>query len=153
MHGIWRDVTITSARREDLPQILELLEECELPKEGLAPHLSTTLVARKGKEVVGCSALELYQELALLRSVAVKPSFRKRGLGLNLTGAALALAKYHNVTKVFLLTETARTFFSKLGFVEARRSVVPENVKQSVEFTTLCPDSCTVMTKSLAQNN
>ena len=147
------DTSISAAKRDELPEILALLEECELPKEGLAAHLSTTLVARKGSEIIGCSALELYQEFALLRSVAVKPSFRKRGLALKLTKAALDLAKRYQATNVYLLTETASTFFSKIGFVHVPRSDVPENIQRSVEFTTLCPDTATVMTMSLVQHN
>ena len=73
------DVTIQKARRDELPDILALLDECELPREGLAAHLSTTLVARSGNEIVGCSALELHEESALLRSVGVKSSSRSRG--------------------------------------------------------------------------
>ena len=153
MTSISADVTISAAKRDELPEILALLEECELPKEGLVLHLSTMLVARKGSEIVGCSALELYQEFALLRSVAVKPFFRKRGLALNLTRAALDLAECYQVTNVYLLTETARTFFSKIGFVCVPRSDVPESIQRSAEFTTLCPDTAMVMTMSLAQHN
>jgi amino-acid N-acetyltransferase len=153
MKSISADMPISAAKRDELPEILALLEECELPKEGLVTHLSTTLVARKGKEIVGCSALELYQEFALLRSVAVKPAFRKRGLGLKLTRAALDLAKHCQVTNVYLLTETASTFFSKVGFVRVPRSDVPENIQCSTEFTTLCPDTAAVMTMSLVQHN
>ena len=144
------DVEICRAKNSDLPEILTLLETCQLPKGGLAAHLSTTLVARRGNEIVGCSALELYQQLALLRSVAVKSSFRKRGLGLKLTRAALDLARESRITNVYLLTETASAFFSRLGFIQARRSDVPEVVKQSIEFTTLCPESARVMTISLS---
>jgi amino-acid N-acetyltransferase len=139
------DTSIGAAKRGELPEILALLEECELPREGVSTHLSTTLVARKGMQIVGCSALELYQEFALLRSVAVKPSFRKRGLALNLTRAALDLAKRYQVTNVYLLTETASTFFSKAGFIRVPRSDVPENIQRSAEFTSLCPDTATVM--------
>ena len=149
MKGIAADMEISAAKSEDLLEILTLLEECELPTEGLASQLSTTLVARKGKEIVGCSALELYQELALLRSVAVKPSFRKQGLALRLTRAALDLAKQHKVTDVYLLTETASTFFSKMGFVNIQRSDSPEKIQRSAEFTTLCPDTAKVMMLSL----
>ena len=139
------DVTVGNATQEDLPQVLAVLDECGLPTEGLAAHLPTTLVARNGKEIVGCSALELYQESALLRSVAVKPSFREHGLALRLTRAALDLAKKHEVTAVFLLTETASTFFSKLGFKPIPRSEVPQKVQSSVEFTRCCPQSATAM--------
>jgi amino-acid N-acetyltransferase len=150
MNTLLTDVEICGAKRDQLPEILALLEVCQLPKEGLATHLPKTLIARRGNEVVGCSALELYQELALLRSVAVKPSFRKRGLGLKLTRAALDLARESQVTNVYLLTETASAFFSKLGFVQVPRSDVPENIKRSVEFTTLCSKTATVMTMPLA---
>jgi amino-acid N-acetyltransferase len=145
------NIEIGGARQKELPDILALLDECGLPGEGLAPHLSTTLVARGGKQIVGSSALEMYEEFALLRSVAVKPSFRGRGLARRLTRAALDLARHHQVKAVYLLTETADTFFPKLGFKSIRRSDVPEKVQRSVEFTTLCPDTATVMEISLIQ--
>ena len=144
---------IAGAREEDLPHILALLDECDLPREGLAPHFSTTLVARDGNQIVGSSALEMYEEFALLRSVAVKPSFRGRGLGRRLTGAALDLAKHHQVTAVYLLTETAGAFFPKFGFKLIPRSEVPEKIQRSVEFTTLCPDTCKAMEISLTQES
>ncbi len=53
--------SIAPARREEPPQILELLDETGLPQDGLESHLSTTLVAR----VVGSAGLELYEPAAL----------------------------------------------------------------------------------------
>ena len=141
------DVTIRNAKQDELSDILALLDQCDLPREGLAAHLSTTLVARNGNEIVGCSALELYEESALLRSLAIKPSYRSRGLGSHLTRAALDLAMLHKVSKLYLLTETAEEFFTKLGFETISRSDVPQEVQRSVEFTTLCPDTATVMTR------
>jgi amino-acid N-acetyltransferase len=63
---------IASARREELPQILELLDEIGPPQDGRECHLSTTLVARLEGRVVGSAAHELYGPAALLRSVAVR---------------------------------------------------------------------------------
>jgi amino-acid N-acetyltransferase len=143
------DVRIGGVSKGELADILALLDECELPKEGLAAHLSTTLVARKMDRVVGCAALELYQEYALLRSVAVKPKFREQGLAIRLTRAVLDLAKRHQVSTVYLLTETAIKFFAKLDFKLIQRSDVPQKVQSSIEFTTLCPDTATVMMISL----
>ena len=40
-------VTIERARPDDLPAILALLEQHALPPDGLADHLSTTLVAQE----------------------------------------------------------------------------------------------------------
>ena len=63
------EIPIGPARREELPQILELLDEAGLPQDGLENHLSTTLVARLEGRVVGSAALELYGPAALLRSL------------------------------------------------------------------------------------
>ena len=143
------DVLLGAAEIRELPKILALLERCALPTEGLADHLPTILVARNDKQLVGTSALEIYQECALLRSIAVEPSFRERGIGQRLARAALDLAKRHEVMNLYLLTETESSFFSKLGFKVISRSDVPPKVQRSVEFTTLCPDTALVMTISL----
>lgn len=143
------DVTIANATQEELPDILALLQECKLPTEGLAEYLPSTLVVRNGNSVVGCSALELYQENALLRSLAVNSSLQGHGLGARIVKVTLELAKDHKVTHVYILTETASRFFAKLGFKPIQRSDVPQEVRRSVEFTTLCPDTATVMVTSL----
>jgi protein-tyrosine-phosphatase/N-acetylglutamate synthase-like GNAT family acetyltransferase len=145
-------VTIDNARQDDLKDILELLDQCELPREGLTDLTATILVARNGNEIVGCSALELYPNNALLRSVAIKPSFQNRGLGKRLVKATLDLAVDNKISNLYLLTETASTFFSKLGFENVPRSAVPENVRRSLEFTTLCPNTAKVMTMILLQD-
>jgi amino-acid N-acetyltransferase len=147
------NIEISAPTQEELPEIYTLLDECALRKKGLARLLSTTLVARDGNQIVGSSALEMYEEFALLRSVAVKPSFRGRGLARRLTRAALDLAKQHQVRRVYLLTETAGAFFPKLGFKFIPRSEVPEKLQRSVEFTTLCPDTCKAMEISLTQQS
>ena len=51
------EVPIGPARWEELPQILELLDEADLPQDGLESHLSTTPVARLKGRVVGSAGL------------------------------------------------------------------------------------------------
>jgi thioredoxin type arsenate reductase len=144
-------ITIGFAEADELPAILSLLTENHLPVDGLADHLATTMVARRNGMIVGSAALELYGKAALLRSVSVSPSLQKHGLGQRLTRAALALAGQRGVKQVFLLTETAGGFFPRFGFHPTTRSAVPDSVKQSVEFTSACPDSALVMTTALHQ--
>ena len=129
-------VTIARAKPSDLPTVFELLDECNLPKEGLTQ--ATILVARRRERIIGSAALEYFQASALLRSVAVNEPFRGRGVGVRLTKAALKLAKFNQVRSVYLLTETAAEFFSKLGFKTTPRSKVPKKVQASLEFTALC---------------
>jgi amino-acid N-acetyltransferase len=139
------DVSIGPARRDELPRILELLEEVGLPPDGIANHLSTALVARGNGRVVGCAALELYGPAALLRSVAVRRDLRGTGLGRRLTEAALELSRHLSVEEAYLLTETADHFFPRFGFRPIPRSEVPRSVRSSVEFTSACPASACAM--------
>jgi amino-acid N-acetyltransferase len=104
-----------------------------------------TIVAYDGAAIVGCAALELYGPHALLRSVAVDARVRGQGLGQQLTLAALDFARAAGVGDVYLLTETARTFFPRFGFHPVARAAVPVAVQQSVEFTGACPASAVVM--------
>jgi amino-acid N-acetyltransferase len=140
-----RDISIEAADKNALPAILSLLERNDLPKESLTDHLSTTLVAREERQIVGSAALELYGKAALLRSVVVEETLRGQGLGHRLTHAALDLAIRHEVATVYLLTMTAEKFFSRLGFHEIPRSEVPTEVQRSVEFASACPVTATVM--------
>lgn len=138
-------VSIKPATEFDLPAILSLLTQNKLPPEGLAEHLSTALVAWTANKIVGCAALEPYGPAALLRSVAVAPDYRGLGLGQRLTKAALLLAQQKKMTHVYLLTETAGEFFPKFGFRVVERTAVPSAVQESLEFTSLCPDSALAM--------
>ena len=143
------DVSIGPARRDELPRILELLEEGGLPRDELANHLSTILVARSEGRVMGCATLELYGRVALLRSVAVARVFRGTGLGRRLIETALELSRHLDVDEAYLLTETADLFFPRFGFRPIPRSEVPRSVQRSVEFTVACPASARVMVLDL----
>jgi amino-acid N-acetyltransferase len=145
-----RTITIGAAHPDDLPALLALLERSGLPKEGLADHLETTLVARDGDEVVGSAALETYGAAALLRSVAVDSMLRGERLGQRLTRAALDLARHRGVARVYLLTETADDYFTRFGFHAIDRLAVDAAVQQSVEFTSACPASAQVLVASLS---
>jgi N-acetylglutamate synthase-like GNAT family acetyltransferase len=145
-------VHITRATEADGPSIVQLLRNSGLPTDGLIDHLKTALVARDGADVVGCAAIELYADGALLRSVAVAPAARGRGVGGQLTEAAIALARSFGVPNVYLLTTTAESYFPKFGFVETTRDRVPTGVQQSVEFRSACPASAIVMWKALNES-
>jgi len=142
---------IERARGSDRDGVLRLLNQSHLPLEGLAEHLATTLVVRDADTIVGSAALEIYADGALLRSVAVADGWRGRGLGQELTSAAIRLAEDLEATSIYLLTTTAEQFFPKFGFERIARTDVPDSVRASVEFTSACPASATVMRKRLSQ--
>lgn len=141
--------TIEAAHADDLDAVLDLLRTSNLPIDGLAPHIATTLVARRDGRIVGSAALEVYGAGALLRSVAVAAQLRGEGLGHRLTEAALALARDRRVATVYLLTTTAGDFFPRFGFRRIERTAVAPAVQQSVEFTTACPDTALVLARDI----
>jgi amino-acid N-acetyltransferase len=91
----------------------------------------------------------MYADGALLRSVAVAPALQGHHLGRELTGAAIRLAEERRVPAIYLLTTTAERYFPKFGFERIERGDVPATVQASVEFTSACPASATVMRKRL----
>jgi len=133
----------------DFDAIARLLQDEHLPVDGLRDHLATTLVAREGDTIVGSAALEVYEDGALLRSVAVAGRLQHAGLGRTLVDATIDLARARGIPALYLLTTTAERYFPKFGFARIDRADVPAGVRQSVEFTSACPASAVVRRKAL----
>ena len=143
------NVLIDHLQPNDVDEVYSLLREHHLPVDGLAGHLETTLVARGANRILGSAALELYGNSALLRSVAVARSSHGQDIGRDLTLAALQLARERGVLAVYLLTTTADRYFPRFGFERINRSDVPAAVQSSIEFTSACPSTATVMRRTL----
>jgi amino-acid N-acetyltransferase len=140
---------IQPAKVSDVDLVEALLEREQLPLAGLRDHVEHLLVARAGNRIVGCAGLELYEDGALLRSVAVDAEHRGSGLGSDLTRAAIHLAGQRGMPAVYLLTTTAERFFPRFGFEVVDRADVPQSVQQSAEFSYACPSSALIMRKQL----
>ena len=107
-------------------------------------------MARDGSgKVIGTIGVERYGRSALLRSLVVAPGYRNRGLGMRLVAELEARCRSLAVADLFLLTSTARDFFSRQRYQAIERGSVPVALRAAAEFTRLCPDSAVCMTKSL----
>ena len=136
---------IRRARPSDFEAAAAILRASSLPLDGLPEHFPHALVAEEEGAIVGCVALELYGETALLRSLAVAPDRRGEGLGERLAAAALADAKQAGARDVYLLTQTASEFFPRFGFSVEERSLAPEVLGRSEEFRGACCPSAVLM--------
>ena len=139
-------MTVEPAQTADAAEIRALLRSCSLPVEDIS-EVSGFLVARTGGALVGTIGLERSGDAALLRSLAVRPEARGKGVARSLCESLLSEARGSGVTNVYLLTTDAQGFFRKLGFAEAPRESAPESVRQTAQFRTLCPASATLMTR------
>jgi len=113
--------------------VATLVEGAGLPLDGVS-ELEELLVARAGERVVGAVGLEVFDDAGLLRSLAVAPDHRGRGLGSRLGRAVIGRAAELGLRRLFLLTHEA-PFFARLGFEECERSTVPASLAASSQLT------------------
>ncbi|MEL6302434.1 MAG: arsenic resistance N-acetyltransferase ArsN2 [Pseudomonadota bacterium] len=134
----------------DLPAIASLLSKSGLPIDDLDDQdLSLFRIVGDPDALVAVAGLERQGDLALIRSVATATSVRGQGIAKALVADLEALAIEKGIDAIYLLTETAERFFAHLGYIEQDRTRVPPSIQRSRQFSSICPDSATVMCKSL----
>jgi UDP-N-acetylmuramate: L-alanyl-gamma-D-glutamyl-meso-diaminopimelate ligase len=130
-------MAVTEARADDLPRVKALLDRASLSYPDIEQHVDDLLVLRDGGDTVGCVALELFDQAAVLRSLAVVPERRGEGLGWMLADAALSRARQRGARRVFILTEHATDFFAeKFGFKAVERDAIDPAVTEASVFRT-----------------
>lgn len=86
------------------------------------------LVAERGGEVIGCGALHvMWDDLAEVRTLAVRTDVRGTGVGHLLLDALLDRARELRLSRVFCLTFEVK-FFTRHGFAPIAGSVVDREV-------------------------
>ncbi|WP_291160323.1 arsenic resistance N-acetyltransferase ArsN2 [Gemmatimonas sp. UBA7669] len=142
-----------AARAEDQPAVEALLTSHALPLAGVpemfAANPSQFLLAEHVQDIVAVAGVEECCAHALLRSVAVRGDWQKRGLGHELVARAVAQAESRGIAALYLLTMTAEHYFPRFGFTRVSRDEVPAEVAATVEFTSACPASAVTMRKTL----
>ena len=126
---------IRKAKTKDAYQIAELINH--YAKKGLLLPRSLNSIFENLRDfwiyegegkILGVVALHLvWEDLAEIKSLAVREGFRGKGIGRKLVERALKEAKDLGVKKVFSLTY-AKEFFLKLGFREIDKGELPQKV-------------------------
>lgn len=140
---------VAPAQEADLEAICALLTASGLPTAGVADHLTGFLVVRDAGRIVATAGLEDHGDACLLRSVAVAPAYRGRGLGRTLVMALLESARARRHAEVYLLTDTAAGYFRRFGFQPTAREAVRPSVQRSAEFRIAACASSVVMVRPL----
>jgi amino-acid N-acetyltransferase len=143
-------LSIRRGQSTDMPAVLALLQGAGLPTADLTSAQGLTMWVLEARDsLLGVIALERFGTDALLRSLAVAPEYRKRGLGHELVARLEQDAQADGVEQLVLLTQTAEPFFRNLGYDIIDRRCVSEELKQSAEFRSLCPASAVCMRKAI----
>ncbi len=140
---------IRAASPSDLLAVERLLKASGLPLDGVSEAISTFVVAEASGDIVGVAGLEICCDDALLRSVAVRPEWRSKGVGRALVTRAIANAEARGLHALYLLTTTAEDYFPSFGFAQVDRNDLPSDVRATKEFTTACPDTAVAMKRAL----
>jgi len=139
--------SIVRLQSADLAQLEALLRLNHLPTQDCAAQAQNFYGIFNGEELIAAGGLEPAADYVLLRSIVVKKQYRASGLARNIAEYLISLAEAEGRQAVYLLTETAGSYFQKLGFTSLSRADVPAEIAQTQQFSALCPDSasCLVM--------
>jgi amino-acid N-acetyltransferase len=147
---------LRTATPDDLPAVRRLLADAGLPTAGIDTLLTTRahdfVVAddpHAPGELAAVAGLEVCCDDALLRSVAVRPAWRRHGLGQALVRRVVCEAEERGLRALYLLTMTAERYFPRFGFAPVERGAVPADVAATLEFRSACPASAVAMAKPL----
>jgi amino-acid N-acetyltransferase len=123
---------IRKATLTDIPSLLKLINSYAsngimLPRTEfeMAENIRDFTVAIEDGRVIGCGALHFYTlNSAEVRSLAVEPGEKTKGIGRRLVEELEREAKEHDLQALFAFTYVAG-FFEKLGFEEVDRGELP----------------------------
>lgn len=139
------------ANDADLGAIQNLLNANGLPAEDVSTTLIEGFLVAEDPSgtVVGIGGLEQLGSSVLLRSFAVTPELRGRGIARELVTQLEGNARSLGQREIWLLTTTAERFFEVAGYERASRDEVPGEVRLCRQFALLCPSTATCMRKRL----
>jgi len=137
---------VREASAADLTIIGGILGRCGLPADDIGDGRVSFLVAEDGGKIVGTIGMESHPPLGLLRSAAVNPRSRRRGVGRLLVAELIERARKDGLGGLVLLTTTAEKFFRDAGFATIDRGSLTGPVLGSGQFTgTRCASAAVMM--------
>lgn len=133
-------------------EMLPLLAQCGLPVADIAPGAGQEFFGIRGADGLdGAVGIERYGTVGLLRSLAVRSDQRRRGLGRALVAFVEQYAASRGISSLFLLTTSAADFFTRLGYGIAVRDEAPPGIRETAQYSGLCPASSVFMSKTISR--
>ncbi|MEQ8364924.1 MAG: arsenic resistance N-acetyltransferase ArsN2 [Cyclobacteriaceae bacterium] len=137
---------------EHLEAFTAQLKTAGLPYEDLSKEEHVLIGYYENEQLIGTGGIEIYENYGLIRSVSISAPNRGKKLGSKIAYHLIDKAKEKDLTGLYLLTETAKDFFLKIGFEVVDRNAVVKPVQASSEFSHVCPVTATCMYLHLQQS-
>lgn len=138
-------IAVTDAERQSA---IAILQSHDLPTADIDED-KLLYVLHRAEKIIGTAGLEIFDDCALLRSVSVTNDEKGKGYGSVINDEIENYAKESGINCMYLLTTTAKDFFDRQGYCVIKREDAPEAIKQTTEFSSLCPASAVVMKKRI----
>jgi amino-acid N-acetyltransferase len=145
------DISLLRADESDHARVESLLAANDLPHRDVRDAAAAFFLAYTEDGCVGLGGIERHESRGLLRSLVVPERYRGRGYGTALCDALEQYARRNGVETLYLLTTTAAPFFRGRGYERVEREAVPDGIRDTAEFTDLCPASATCLAKDLGR--
>lgn len=137
-------------KNADKEAVCQLLQQNDLPTDGVSSGQTTFLVLEEEGQIVGCGALIPMGRFGVLRSIAIHRQKQTKGYGRLLLDRLQSIAALHSVNELFLLTVNASAFFEKIGFVHAGQLETPLEIQQSDLWEHPCCGGAESMKKNIS---
>ena len=143
--GLSKQDLIVSLKRSHISDTETLLERCDLPFSDCSEHIQNFVGVIKSDNLIAIGALQYEDSVALLRSIAMHPDSRGQGLASAMTHHLIEQARSREVRQLYILTETAESYFSQFGFYSIPRKAAPVRIQATRQFESLCSSSAQLM--------
>jgi N-acetylglutamate synthase-like GNAT family acetyltransferase len=112
-------IEIRTAGPGDKEVVEAVIRSCDLSVDGILAPGTLYLVGCVNAEIIGAIGLEGYGGPAcLLRSLAVLPDYRRRGIGAELMNAAHDAARSAGASVIYLFSTGAGAYYQQIGYRE-----------------------------------
>ena len=128
-------IELVKANLSDIPAMLELVKSeikdgtiLNRTEDEVATNIRSYVLAKEGNKIVGYTALHIHsQRLAEIRSLIVDENYRGLSIGKRMVEFTLNEAKILKVKEDVLVLTYLPNFFTKLGFNEIKKELIPEH--------------------------
>ncbi|MGD2088847.1 MAG: RCCLKC-tail radical SAM protein [Candidatus Aminicenantes bacterium] len=132
------DLEIFMASESHKKKVAEILKQCKLSTTGLDQHIRNFYLAQLPEGMAGCIGIEIYGKHGIIRSTAVLPRHRRKGIGVKLAEKMIEFAKDKGVEELYLKTEHETAFFKHVGFSPIFPEQIPAEIKEAEMLAVSC---------------
>jgi amino-acid N-acetyltransferase len=85
----------------------------------------------------------------VLRSIVTLPQLRQLGMGGAIVAKLETEARAHGCVAIYLLTTAEADFFAELNYARCERDRIPDAIRASEQFASLCGPAAVAMVKRI----